>query len=348
MTQKTTLYAGFVKELYYHVLASGVDAKQLEAETELSPQDLENMDARIPISQNIRLWHAAINLSKNEALALELGDSSNPKNLGIVSLVILNSPNLGQMYAQVIRYTELIAQGDRIEMEKTDQHIYLSYSIDVPENFTIYAVERSIATALKWTREYAGEALRPEALRPKELRPEEIHFAYPKPRYVQEYEKIFQCPLKFEQAENRIVFDKAVLQLPACNYNPSLDELLNNQAEYLLDELDGSESVVQQTRRLIVRHLPEGNLNVEKVSSELNMSRRTLARKLKEEGTSFKDLAEKTKKALSVDYLKQNTISINDIAFLLGFSESSAFSRAFKRWYGDYPQGYRRVLLAAS
>ena len=80
------------------------------------------------------------------------------------------------------------------------------------------------------------------------------------------------------------------------------------------------------------------------VAENLHMSRRTLSRKLKEEGITFKEMAVQTQKDLAINYLKQNDLSVNDIAFLLGFSESSSFSRAFRRWFGDYPLEFRKAL----
>lgn len=172
----------------------------------------------------------------------------------------------------------------------------------------------------------------------------EAHFQYRAPDYLSEYEKVFSSPLFFEQQNNILVFSKDILNLPSKSYNDYLDDLVQQQGRALLKELYTDRSLKQQTQQLIIKQLPTGRLNVDIIAEKMNMNRRTLARKLKAENTSFQELLEKTRKDLASDYLQQQTLSINDIAFMLGFSESSAFSRAFKQWFGNNPQEHRNTL----
>ncbi len=333
MHNPLTIYAASVKELYYQAVKHGATIEQLENKTGINPSHLDNLDKRISLDKHVALWHAAIELTRDPAFALHLGENSKVEDAGIISLVIMNAATLGGMYSRIKRYIHLVAESDRIEIIEQGQHAHLRYTIEVPEFFTTYAIERSFAMALNWSRLFIG----------KKFEPIEIHFQYQAPEYLAEYQRVFNTSMKFEQEYNAIVFDKHYLELPNNDYNHYLDTIIREQADNLLHKLSSNDNLIQQTYKLIVHYLPTGDLTVDKISSELNMSRRTLARKLKDEGVSFQDLVEQTKKNLSKNYLQQNDISINDIAYMLGFSETSAFSRAFKRWFGDNPQSFRKT-----
>ena len=336
MQKPLTIYAASVKELFYKALQQGASIDQLEEKTGIKPEHLANPDNRISLDKHVALWHAVIELTQNPSFALQLGENSNTEDAGIISLVIMNAPTLGDMFSRIKRYIHLIAESDRIEIVTQQEHVHLRYIIEVPEYFTTYAIERSFSMAFNWSKIFTGEMLNPV----------EIHFQYSAPEYIDEYQRIFKTDLLFEQPHNAIVFDKAVLELPNINYNNYLDNVISVQADKLMGKLSSNDNLVRKTYKLIVHYLPTGDLNVDTISSEMNMSRRTLARKLKDQGVSFQDLVEQTKKDLSLDYLQQNSISISDVAYMLGFSETSAFSRAFKRWFGDNPQTYRKTLNA--
>jgi len=336
MKRDLTIHASFVKELYYYAIEQGAPVESLTKMTGLQAEHFNNLDARIPVQKIAALWQAAVELTANPALGLQLGASSHPNNAGIISLVCMNSPTLSEMISRIIRYMRLIAESDHHELIEKNTTVEWFFQIEAPECFTTYAIERSFAMALNWVNTFTGITIEPL----------ELHFQYRAPDYLAEYKKVFSSPLLFEQQSNAIIFDKQILTLPAKTYNAYLDELLQQQATKLLQALGTDHGLKQQTQKLIIKQLPTGNLNVEAISEKLNMSRRTLARKLKEENTSFQDLVEKTRKELATDYLQQHTLSINDIAFMLGFSESSAFSRAFKRWFGNNPQEYRNALTS--
>ena len=335
MGKDLTIHASSVKELFYYAVEHGATAEQLTGLSGIKAEHLNPADARIPLPQLVALWHAAIEVTGKPTLALDLGANSHPDNAGIISLVCMNSPTLGEMMRRVIRYMHLIAESDRFEILDKGKHIIFTFQIEAPECFTIYGIERTFAIALNWSRIFTGQTIKPI----------EMHFQYRAPDYAEYYNTIFSAPVLFEQSHNAMILDKALLDLPGNSYNEYLDTILQQQADLLLSELISDNSIVKQVQKLIIERLPEGELNVDMVADNLHMSRRTLSRKLKEEGITFQQMAVQTKKELAINYLKQNNLSINDIAFLLGFSESSSFSRAFRRWFGNYPLEYRKALV---
>ena len=331
MKKPLTIYAGVVKELYYKAIQGGASTTLLAQMTGLTPEHFNDIDARIPAKQLVSLWQAAIKLTGNMAIGLHIGEQPPQDDLGIVSLFIMNSPHLGEAIARAIRYIHLIAESDHLAIKEKDEHIHLTYTIDAPEYLNMHGVERMFASIITWSRLFSGVELKPVA----------AHFQHAAPEYIADYERIFLCPLFFERTNNTIVFDKSVLQLPAQKYNAYQDELFRHTADSLLKNIEDHCSVFQQVQRLIVANITDGNMNIDTISAQLNMSRRTLARKLKDEGTTFQNLVGKTKTNLAQHYLTSTKHSINDIAFILGFSEASSFSRAFKRWCGSNPHCYR-------
>lgn len=334
MTRECTIHASWVKELYYYAIEQGASRNGLIEKTGLSDLDFGDPDARIPVKKLVSLWHASIALTGNPALALQLGNSTNPVNAGILYLVCMSAPDLQEMFERLTRYMHLFSESDSHSLIEESDYAKYIYRIEVPEAFTVYAIERTMATALRWFRTFTG----------LDIEPLSIDFQFRQPAYRDEYDKVFSCPLYFEQTSNAITFSKEILKTPTITYNAYLDELVKKQANNLLLELSPAENIEKQTQNLILRELPAGRVNVDVIADKLHMSRRTLARKLKEENTTFQDLLENIRKNLATSYLQQEKFCINDIAFLLGFSESSAFSRAFKRWFDYSPQEYRESL----
>ncbi|MDF5729485.1 MAG: AraC family transcriptional regulator [Rhizonema sp. PD38] len=126
--------------------------------------------------------------------------------------------------------------------------------------------------------------------------------------------------------------------------DPGLGRILDRYIEVLLAKLPQSGSFIDSVCREISRELRGGNLEVEAITKRLGFVSRTLQRKLKEAGTSYQELLDETRQSLSTHYLQEQHITVSEVAFLLGFSEASAFSRAFKRWTGTTPGEFRRTL----
>jgi AraC-like DNA-binding protein len=127
-----------------------------------------------------------------------------------------------------------------------------------------------------------------------------------------------------------------------------VNKLLNERAETLLKELEGSKSVRGRVERLLAPMLPGGGCTIEAVAAELGMSRQTLYRRLKTEGVTFEKLLDDLRHRLALRYLREEDLSINEAAYRLGFADRAAFSRAFKRWTGASPKSGRQPPCAKS
>ncbi len=169
-----------------------------------------------------------------------------------------------------------------------------------------------------------------------------MRFSHKKPEYVEVYKQHFRCPLKFNQKEDAIVLDRKLAEKSIPGSYPYMKNILMEYAEGLLAKLEAGKQFQDDVKRIIADLLPKGFVDIEQISEKLNMSRWTLTRQLKKEGTTFKELLSELRKEFAMNYLENKKLSATEIAFLLGYSEASAFQRAFKSWTGKNPNEYRK------
>jgi AraC-like DNA-binding protein len=175
--------------------------------------------------------------------------------------------------------------------------------------------------------------------------PVRLEFTYPAPPALDEHRRIFGCELRFDQPRYAIVFPLDWLQLPLIQPDSSMRALMLRLAEKQMLTLSRGDDVLARARSLVAQNLSEGEMELAQLATRLDTSARTLQRKLKEAGLSYTQLVDSVRRELAERYLADGSLDLNDLAFLLGFSEQSAFQRAFKRWMGESPGAYRRRLL---
>ena len=168
--------------------------------------------------------------------------------------------------------------------------------------------------------------------------PKAIRFTYKEPSYRAEYDRIFGVPLFFESHMNGFLIDEAFLKMKLPRTNPYLSEIMSARADELLKSLERSKTTRGRVENLLVPVLHTGEATVEMIASKLGLSRQTLFRKLKAEGVTFEQVLDELRHQMALYYLNGKKVSVNQTAYLLGFSEPAAFSRAFKRWTGSSPR----------
>jgi AraC-like DNA-binding protein len=139
------------------------------------------------------------------------------------------------------------------------------------------------------------------------------------------------------------LFDRRLLDMPLPSADPKLHEVMRRHAEVMLNDLPRTRSLSDQVRELIAKELTSGNASVVRVASHLNVSSRTLERRLEREGTTFTYLLDDLRKRLALGYVGADHLDLSEVALLLGFSQTSAFHRAFKRWTNQTPLHFRRA-----
>ena len=327
-----TVSASSARSLANYLVKKGYSKQTLEDETGLKFDELDQPDFRISLSAFHMLWDIAEHFTKDRAIGLHIGAKSNPDEMGVVGHIFFNNATLGQALQQFERLYKLVNAGMHVEFEVDDDFAYLKYICENPEDYSRPNMDRTLAVSVTRARSFIQS-------QPKM---EYVGFAHPEPEYAEEYHSLFQCPVKFDQPYCSIVFKKQFLDFELPKRNPYLHKVLTRHVETLLNKIRPKKTISDQVKKIISRQLSKDAIDAEKIASKLHMSRHTLYRKLKSEGHSFQELVEAVRKEKAIRYIKEKRYSLSEIAFLLGFSELSAFSRAFKRWTGSSPAKYEK------
>jgi len=294
---------------------------------------LDHQDSRLPLDQYQRLWSTALKLTNNPALGLELGKVIDTANVGLVGHVVANSQNLAEGLDEYVRLFSIVNEAISLTLETDDNNAYLRFIHLNPEYYCIPDMERTMALFV-----YRGRVIFDQ--NPLLVAAD---FQHAQPSHIQHYKQTFDCPLNFNQHYCQIVFDRKFLEASPKQRNPFLVGATKQYANKLLAKIL-RRSVADKVRVLITQAVSEGSADVDHIAEQLNTSRQTLYRKLKAEGVSFQELLEEVRFTSAKEQLKDSSSSLSEIAFSLGFSDLSAFSRAFKRWSGMTPKGYRESM----
>ena len=257
----------------------------------------------------------------------------------MLSYAVLNAPTVGTALRNFERYSRTHLQGGRIGLAREGDEALLVYELDVSDHeLARQHVEGAAVVALRILRHLVGPQFRP-------LR---VLFAHRRPRDLSEHARVFGAPLLFEQR-----FDTA-LAFPVAELDRSVagaDRRLLPIVERHLDELLASgakDAWLQQVHTAIAASLCDGAPDIGTVARQLGMSVRTFQRRLEDHGVVWKALVAEIRRELAHRYLANEGTNLTEIAFLLGYSELSAFDRAFRRWTGSTPLAARRSLRAAA
>jgi AraC-like DNA-binding protein len=178
--------------------------------------------------------------------------------------------------------------------------------------------------------------------------PQEIRFVHEVPVQASEHLRFFGCPVRFRCASNALIVERNFGERWVPTADPKLYRVLKQHVERILDDMPRENDLAGAVRRAIGQSIADGDTTLVKVAGMLAMTPRTLERRLKESGVIYRDLVTDTRRRFALEYLKDRNRSLTEVAFLLGYSEVSAFNRAFKRWTDSTPLQYRESTTRAS
>ncbi|MFC7294965.1 AraC family transcriptional regulator [Marinobacter aromaticivorans] len=318
--------------LVHYLHRRGVlDNQRVQQLTGLDMAALEDPDRRVPAKAHYRLWDYAERVTGDPAVGLKAGQVIDPERMGLVGHVFFNCDTLGEAVIQYVRLHRLINESVILSFEQTGDLAILCWQADSPEHYCRQDMDRTLAAALSRTRHFIHPGLQAEW----------AEIAHPRPQYADQYEKLVGGPVTFGASTTRLAFNSRHLDHPIPNRNPYVYSAVLRQVNGLLARLQTRRSFSRKIRRLISRQMSTDRIDADTLAKQCHMSRQTLYRRLKKEGLGFHELVEQVRKDKALRYVASDHYALGEIAFLLGFSELSAFSRAFKRWTGMAPAQYR-------
>ena len=332
MRGKFTIQARAVEKLGNAVVARGVKAETLYESVNLDTSVLNDPDSRIPFAQIVALYEKAAELTGDDEFGLHLGESVALSAFDIVGYCALNSPTLGAAFTRVARYHSIWTDGALFTVESAGETSAVVYRyVDTSILDHRHDSEMTLATVTTLCRSIATP----------DFTPATVEFQHAAPADISEHQRLFDCPVRFNAPQNRLFFPTSFLSMPIARADASLCAVLDRHAEELLAKHPPRDSLIDQLRNVMAAEFRGGEPSLERIADHLGLTPRSLQRKLQELGTSYNDVLDQMRRQLAMRYLREPQMAICEVAYLLGFSESSSFHRAFKRWTGLTPKEFR-------
>lgn len=319
--------------------AQGVDTPELLACAGLDPARLDDLQQRFSVDDVSQLWEHAVRLSGNPALGLDRTLAARHVNMDLTAYVMLSSTHLRAALENLARYMAVVSDAALFSLEPdADAGCWLvlgglGNERPVPRQRYAYGLLTLLFVCDWLTR--------------RSIRPQAVDFRFVRPPDAARHREVFGAPVRFAQAENRILLSAADLLLPLPSCNPALMAMHEAVLRERLHRLGRSSTSARVTEE-ILRQLHRGEPRREAVARSLAISDRTLQRRLSEEKTSFAELLDDVRQELARKYLSEENHSLGDVADLLGFADQSNFFRACRRWFEEPPTQYRQRVLAVS
>jgi AraC-like DNA-binding protein len=315
------------------ITASGANPEEVLREVGVKRSVLGNPDAFLPSSAFTALLEEASRLTRDECFGLHFGERFDPKDIGALAYLVFNSPNVTSAMQNIERYLRIHNSAARVAFTIEGERGYLRYITTAEETTcpTRQHNEYSMALAMKTLRLLTGTRFLPVT----------VQFAHPAPASTAEHRRAFECPVDFGCPMNALVVGGDFLRRIAAAADERLYRVLKQHVERLIAEMPRDDDLLFAVKRAIFESMAMGGPRREQIAKELAMSARTLERRLKDRGVVYKKLVNDLRGEMARDYLKERGRSVTEVAFLLGYSEVSAFNRAFKRGTGMTPLEYR-------
>lgn len=327
-----TFGARYINNIIQFAGQQGANKKALVELTGISETELCDEDLRLDASIYNSVLEAALAQTKDEYLGLHIGEYLNLSAAGLIVQLSQHSETVRQAIDLIVQFANLGCQALPFSLDENSDNFELVITANqFWANQSPQSVRHTIDAIMVFTiREL-------HSLTHRKHYPQKIQFSYPKPKSFMEYERIFKCPIAFNQPTNKLIFNKKLLSEKVVTSDYNLLKVLVQFAEEKLQKLkqkSGFSTIVEQTILNLVK--PEFP-TIDTVAANLNLSVRTLQRRLKTESKTYKAILDDLKYKFAMNYIKNPDLSISEIAYLLDYSEVAAFSRSFKRWTGKSP-----------
>jgi AraC-like DNA-binding protein len=336
----STVSASLFGGLLDMAVAKGADRELLMHRAGIVADALLDRDNRIPLANYVALFRAGKELCGDPALGLHYGEAVDLADISVVGLIGEASATLTDALLQLNRYGKLV-----IDVALPGQRRFET----VPYKGGFWTVDRRVdpdafpeLTEATFARMICG--IRRFA---PDLRVEEVHVTHPAPAHAAEYKRVLGAPVVFDSHWNAYRADAKWLTY-RLNLQPGyVFGILRSHADRLIEDMERPASFRQQVESQLLTVIHTGQFDMVSIARALGLSRQTLYRRLNAEGTTFDHVLDALRHKLAVQYLRGAKVSVNETAYLVGFADPAAFSRAFKRWTGQNPRSFRASSLAS-
>ncbi|WP_130803875.1 AraC family transcriptional regulator [Acinetobacter ihumii] len=294
------------------------------------------VNERVPFAE----WRALLDDIEQQypvpALGLKIANLVQPQHMGILGYIGLSCNNLAEALSFFLKYQRLSYDFMDVSVTCQQDELIISWSFDPYFKAGALADETMIAIFYNLTN---------QLVYPEKIGLNRVDFVSATPKNPQLYEQYFNCPVEFNHNKTNMYFSLSNLNLSVSQADPVLNQILNQQAASLIQELPECNSFDEAVQRTIIHAVHQGKISIESVAQQLGYTSRMLQYKLKQQGYTFKQRLNQVRKDLAVSYLADQSLSILEISLLLSYQEQTSFNRSFKSWTGLSPLQYRRQII---
>jgi AraC-like DNA-binding protein len=334
--EPVTVSVTLLSQMFLYLTSLKVDVDAFLRSLNIDPATVKSPDDYIAVDTYLRIQDSAAEYINDPYFGLHMGEFAEAGSWSILGYVMMNCKTLGEAFEKSGKYSRVIGNmiEGRAKLGLKKVRMILFTPPHVPQ-MSRHCYESTLSSSVRMMRLLAGV----------QVNPLEVTFLYPEPQSTAEYERIFCCPVKFGQKETSMTLDWSISSLPVRMANPSLLEHFEKYAQDFISQMERNDEHTRAVSKIILSRLDDEDLSIQKVAKEMAVSVRTLQNHLEAEGVVFSDLLRDIREKLAKKYLHEN-YTVEQITYLLGFSEPSVFRKAFKKWAGVTPREYREQSLS--
>ena len=318
----------------------GIAASRALEGSGLRTSDLKSPATRVSYQQVEAVFRNALRLSKDPALAFRAGQRMHVVAYGMYGYALLSSPTRAEGIDFAAKYSRILGTVADVTFARGEDAATFTFEPLLSHNpaneIYRFALEFAFATLQTLSRDVYGGSFRFSHLRA----------TYAAPSHARLYQRIFQCPVLFEQPRNELEFDAAWIDHPLVRPDPMTNVMVGEMCEQFLDEAPHDRGITADVRRILLErpgHFP----GIEVVAAELSMHPRTLRRKLEAQQMTYRQIVAELRMKLALEYLRNTRMTNREIAARLDYSDPANFRHAFARWTGKSPSDFRGSRAAA-
>lgn len=313
----------------------GQSGAALMREAGFQPALLDDPDARIPVEVEERLWTLAAQRCADPLLGLHAAQAIRPGLFDVLDYAVRTAPDVRTALERLARYNRLLHDAATFELVPEPGGLRVEHRLGGAGRAAHpQAAEFTLASLVVVGSQLVGAPLLPRR----------IEFVHAPHAPLAHYQEVLGVAPAFGCAVNAVAWPGEVLDHPVTSADATLSRIVTQHAQQLLDTWFPADSAVAgQVRRLLARHMADGEVSLARAARELHLSERSLQRRLTQEGVRFADLVEDIRRELALRYVADGSLALGEVAYLLGYAEPSPFHRAFKRWTGTTPAAARRA-----
>ncbi len=329
----------FIKDIIQYATSKGTEKGIfIDEEQYLIPTEKPDL---VNYEQIAQLLIKAVEATNDDFFGLHLGEYYTLKATEGVDNIMQLSLTVEEAFNNAVEYSRLISDSMECELLQSQDSFGVAFDLNPewalqPKKAIRHNLEVALISAQKSLVMLTGF----------KYYPKELRLPYEKPKQFNEYYRAFNCVVSFNQPRAEILFDKRIKEKGIPNADVGLLAAIKQNANYQLEDLPTNDDIVTQVKRIVLKNI-EGNSfpTIETVAEKLNTTPRTLQRSLKETDATYNEILLSLKMKMASRYLVDDSYKVEETAYLVGYSEVSSFTRAFKKWKGISPKAYAKAAI---